>query len=201
MASAFDESDLNLVSFKNSTGQTIEYIFLSPGDSDHWGPEILGSERVLEPGDTLGFYILYPDECNTFDILAVSETGSTFNVYDYEVCDDAEEVIELVEQDLTEDPPDIEFVTIHVRNDTLALYYVFISPDDSSYWGVDYLDEDTILDMDESASFLFPVSDEATTYELLAVDEEGDEYQFSFDIDADKDDYVFPVEISDLVTE
>jgi hypothetical protein len=198
---AFDEDELNLVSFKNSTKATIEYIFLSPGDSDYWGPEILGSERVLEPGESLGFYIHYPDDCNTFDIMAVSEDGQTFMVYDYEVCDGTSEVIEIVKKDLTDDPPSMTLVTIHIRNDTLALYYVFVSPEDSAYWGVDYLDEDSILDMDESVSFLFPAEDDPASYVLMAVDEEGDEYRFKFDVDAGSDDTTFAIEISDLYVE
>lgn len=198
---AFDEDELNLVTFRNSTSSTIEYIFLSPGDSDYWGPEILGAERVLEPGQSLGFYIHYPDDCNSFDIMAVSEDGKTFMVYDYEICDDASEVIELVKKDLTDDPPSMDLVTIHIRNDTLPVYYVFVSPEDSDYWGVDYLDEDTILDMDESASFLFPVGDEPASYVVMAVDEEGDEYRFKFDVDAGSEDMVFAIEISDLYTE
>ena len=54
-AYAFDEDYLNLITFDNMTGQTIEFIFLSPGDSEYWGAEILGSERVLEDDDSLGF--------------------------------------------------------------------------------------------------------------------------------------------------
>lgn len=45
---AFDEDYLNRVTFENLTSRTIEFIFLSPGDSEYWGAEILGSERVLE---------------------------------------------------------------------------------------------------------------------------------------------------------
>ena len=102
---------------------------------------------------------------------------------------------------MTDDAPDMDFVTIHIQNDTIPVWYIFISPSDSGYWGVDYLDEYTIIEMDESVSFLFPVGSEPTDYDLLAVDEDLDEYQFSFSVDADSDDYVFPIEISDLVVE
>lgn len=197
----FDESWLNLVTFENLTRQTIEFIFLSPGDSEYWGPEILGSERVLEPGDSLGFWILYPDECNTFDIMAVGETGGTIEIYDFNICDGEEQLIEFVNKDLTDDPPDMDFVTIYIQNETVPIWYVFISPSDSSYWGVDYLDETTILDTEDYASFLFPVAEGVSEYDLLGVDESGNEYQFSFEIDEYSDEDVFTVEASDLNTE
>ena len=201
MSFGFDSDWLNLVTFENLTRQTIEYIFLSPGDSEYWGPEIMGSERVLEPGDSLGFWILYPDECNTFDIMAVGENGGTFEIYDYSICDGEEELIEFVNKDLTDDPPDMEYVTVYIQNETIDVWYVFISPSDSDYWGVDYLDEVTILETDDDVGFLFPVAEGVSEYDLLAVDEDGDEYQFSFDVDEDSDNDLFAIEVSDLVLE
>lgn len=200
-AFAFSEDHLNLVTFKNLTSRTIEFIFLSPGDSEYWGPEILGSERILERGDSLGFWILYPNECDSFDIMAIDEDGGTFVIYDYEICDGSEELIELVNKDLTEDPPDMNFVNIYIENETIDVYYIFISPSDSEMWGVDYLDETTILETEGYVSFLFPAMEDATSYDLMGVDEDGDEYQFSFDIDTESDELVFAIEISDLVTE
>jgi hypothetical protein len=195
---AFDEGELNLVSFKNTTSGTLEFIFLSPGDSDYWGPEILGSERVLESGQALGFYLHYPHECDTFDVMAVSEEGDTYVLYDHRICDGSAAVVEISDKDLTEDPPEMDFVTISIKNGTLPVYYVFISPEDSAYWGVDYLDEDSTLDMDGSASYLFPASDKTATYVVMAVDEEGDEYRFKFDIDKGSEGLTFTIEVADL---
>ena len=194
----FDEGDLNLITFSNLTRNEILYIFLSPGDSEYWGPEILGASRTLEPNGTLGFYILYPNECDTFDIMAVDDEGGTIILWDYQICDGEEELIEFVRKDLTDDPPEMDFVTVYISNDTLPIYYIFISPSDSGMWGVDYLDENTILEMDGMVGFLFPVPDESTSYDLMAVDEEADTYEFSFEVDAYSDELVFPIEIDDL---
>jgi hypothetical protein len=196
--SAFDSEDLNLVTFENLTSQTIEFIFLSPGDSEYWGPEILGSERVLEKGDNLGFFILYPNFCDTFDIMAVGADGGTIVIYDYEICDSSDELIQFVNKDLTDDPPEMDFVTIYISNDTIPVYFIFISPSDSEMWGVDYLDETTILDTEGYVSFLFPATTDAVEYDLLGIDEDGDEYQFSFDIDENSDESTWAIEISDL---
>jgi hypothetical protein len=197
-AYAFDEDYLNRVTFENLTDQTIEFIFLSPGDSEYWGPEILGSDRILEVDESLGFFIWYPNECDNFDIMAIGEDGSTFIIWDYEICDGTEELIEFVRKDLIEEAPDVDFVNVHIQNETISIYYIFLSPADSDMWGVDYLDEVTILETDEYVSFLFPATDEAIEYDLMAIDEDGDEYTFSFDIDLSSDDDVYAIEISDL---
>lgn len=197
-AFAFNPDDLNLIYFENSTGSTIEFIFLSPGDSEYWGPEILGSERILANGDILGFYILYPNACDEFDIMAIDEDEQTLIIYNYEICDTDEGYIEILPEYLTEEAPSMNFVEIHIRNETILVYYIFISPSDSEMWGVDYLDETTILDTEDSLSLVFPVGDEPTEYDLKAIDEDGDAYQFSFDVDSDSDDMVFSIEISDL---
>ncbi len=194
----FDPDYLNLVTFKNSTGATIEFIFLSPGDSDYWGPEILGSERVLESGASLGFWILYPDECNDFDVLAIDENGKAAIIYDYTVCDGRKEEIEIVRKDMRDDTPDFDFVTVYIRNETIDVWYIFISPSDSNMWGVDYLDESTVLSTNKSVGFLFPAGSDAITYDLLAVDEDMDTYRFSFEVDSSSDDSVFAIEVSDL---
>ena len=144
-AYAFDEDYLNLITFDNMTGQTIEFIFLSPGDSEYWGAEILGSERVLEDGDSLGFYIWYPNECDNFDIMAIGEDGGTYVVWDYEICDGEFELVEFVRKDLVDDAPELDFVNVYIQNETISVYYIFLSPADSDMWGVDYLDEYTIL--------------------------------------------------------
>jgi hypothetical protein len=119
-------------------------------------------------------------------------------MWDYPVCDTDDELVEIVRKDLTADAPDMEFVTIHIQNETVPIHYVFISPSDSDMWGVDYLDEQTILESDGSVSFLFPARADATEYDLMAVDEDLDTYQFSFAIDLESDELVFPVELTDL---
>lgn len=200
-ALAFDTDALNLVTFGNRTKQTIEYIYLSPGDSEYWGPEILGSTRTLEHGDSLGFYILYPNECDKFDIMAIGEDGGTFIIYDHEICDTNEEYIDIYAKNLAEDAPDIKTVEIYIQNDTVPIHFVFISPGDSEMWGVDFLDENTILEVEDQFSLLVPAGDDPTRYDLLGVDEDGDSYQFNFNIDSDSDDTVYAIEVSDLQTD
>lgn len=41
----------------NNADQTIEYIYISPIDSDSWGTDWLGDSNVLSPGDKITFNI------------------------------------------------------------------------------------------------------------------------------------------------
>ena len=52
-AFGIETSDLNRITFKNDTGYDILYLFFSPGDSDLWGADILGTTRTLDDGEVL----------------------------------------------------------------------------------------------------------------------------------------------------
>jgi hypothetical protein len=41
----------------NNADQAIEYIYISPVDSDNWGDDWLGSDQVLESGQKITFTI------------------------------------------------------------------------------------------------------------------------------------------------
>jgi hypothetical protein len=201
---AFDEDELNTITFHNETGYDIYYIFLSPGDSEYWGPEILGAEWVLQADRSLGFYIHYPDYSNTFDIMAIDDDGYTFIIWDYEISDDYPADIYFQFEDLLDEPPNLEFITLNVTNETdYSMYYVYISPEDSRMWGVDLLDENTILEPYDMLSVLVPVGKKTTTYNFLGVDEDLDEYQFDIRISPkyvdDENNIYISIEEDDLV--
>lgn len=202
-ASAFNPDELNTITFHNNTGYDIYYIFLSPGDSDYWGPEILGADRVLTAGESLGFYIHYPDYTNTFDIMAIDDDGYTFVLWDYEISDNAPAELTFEFEDLIEDPPNLELITLNLTNETVPIYLLFVSPEDSNMWGVDLLDEYTILGPDTMFSVLVPVGLSTATYNVLAVDEDLDEYIFDLHLNsryADEDGNVYEsITLDDLM--
>lgn len=196
---ALDEDELNLVSFKNGTGSEITYLYLSPEDSSYWGADLLGADRVLDNGDSLGFFIHYPDRCNEFDVMAEDDQENTFVLFGYEICDGTEEVFEFVRKDLNDEVVVTSLIEIGIRNDTpFDMMYVFISPADSRMWGADLLDENTILESGEELYFLFPDMDETVDYDFAALDEDGDIYEFSLSIGSSHDGDVVPIEMSDL---
>ncbi len=183
---AFDPSWLNNIVFFNGTSNDIEYIFLSPGDSEYWGPEILNSERVLESRSDLGFYIFYPDECNDFDILAIDSNGDSLTIFDYTICDGVEETIAFSKRDMSEEEPYFEFVTLDIYNDIeTEIYYIFVSPADSNMYGVDLLDEVTTILPGDYLSLLIPIGEGDVDYDVMAVDEYNDTYSFSYTISLD----------------
>lgn len=198
-ALAVDPDELNLITFQNRTGEDIRYIFLSPGDSEYWGSDILGSTRVLENGADLGFFIHYPDRCNEFDIYAVGTSGSAFLLYGYEICDGEEGEVRLSRGNLKNDEPDFTYTTVRLANGTdYDIWYLFFSPGDSQMWGVDQLDRETILTPGETLSVLLPVGNDEVRYDVRAVDEDEDTYTFYVEIDPGQDEHVYTIENSDL---
>lgn len=198
-AQGINPEHLNLVTVENRTGGTVEYLFLSPGDSDYWSTDILGSTRVLSDDDDLGFYIHYPNECDDFDFMAIDKDGNAFILWDYQICDGAEAVIPLYSDAMQESAPDMDLGEITIVNETgYDIHYLFFSPSDSQMWGVDQLDKDTILTTGQSVSLLLPLQEYDVSYDVQAVDEDTDTYTFSVTMDNSNDAYTVSVEPSDL---
>jgi hypothetical protein len=198
-AGAVDPDNLNLITFENRTGDDIRYIFLSPSDSIYWGSDILGSTRVLNNDQDLGFYIHYPDQCNEFDIYAISASEEAYLVYGHEICDGEEAKVRLTRSNLDEEAVAFSFTTVTIENATdYDLWYIFFSPGDSNMWGVDQLDEETILSPGEVYSVLLPISDEVVRYDVRAVDEDQDTYTFFVEIDPEREEHFYSIENSDL---
>ncbi|MBI9099273.1 MAG: hypothetical protein JEY91_12380 [Spirochaetaceae bacterium] len=200
---SFEPDYLNRVTFVNKTGADIWYVFLSPGDSGEWGFDILGSERVLEAKSSLSFYVLYPDSENNFDIMAIDEDGNTFILYDELFSDDSEIRIVITESALDDENPEMGFVEVEFENQTdYEMMYVFVSPSDSNMWGVDMMDDEQTLGSYETLSLLAPSGEETISYDVMAVDEDNDEYTFTLNVHsdyADSEDVIrIPIEYGDL---
>ncbi|EIC21410.1 hypothetical protein [Thiorhodovibrio frisius] len=77
------------VNITNNTGYTIEYLYVSPGNSDEWQDDVLGEENVLPNGST-GRVILTGYSGPIFDIRVEDNEGDTytfpaFNVKEYDL--------------------------------------------------------------------------------------------------------------------
>ncbi|MCK5199638.1 MAG: hypothetical protein KAR21_14860 [Spirochaetales bacterium] len=197
---AFDPGWLNSIEFLNETGNDIEYVFMSPGDSEYWGPEILGPDRVLESWDNLGFYIFYPDECNDFDILAIDSNDNSLYIYDYTICDGTEETIAFSKRDMAEEESYFDFMTLDIYNEIeTEIFYLFVSPADSNMYGVDLLDEYTTILPGEYLSLLIPIGEDEVDYDVMAVDEYNNTYSFTYTISIEYGyEQVVAVEMSDI---
>ncbi len=196
-AVALEPSALNQITIVNRTGYDFVYLFFSPGDSDHWGPDILGSTRILDDGKKATFYVSYPDASNAFDILVIDEDGDAYLIRDYEITDGVRGVLEVTLEHFEGVYKLPELVTVHLRNDTFTdIYFLFFSPGDSRMWGIDLLDARTILGADETFSFLVPVTD-TTRFDFQGADEDGDIYTFWVELSPGLWEYTFPIEVSD----
>jgi hypothetical protein len=183
-AFAFDPDELNRITFQNTTGGKIEMIFLSPGDSRFWGPDIVGADYYLKNGATIGYYVHYPEKSFMFDIMATDEKGNKFEVRDFVMTDGKEASVKLTPGSLKAAAPDFTLATVHIENNSgLEVQYLFVSPSDSNAWGVDLLDEETTIADGNEHSFVLAVGKDKVKYNLMAVDENGDEYQFNITVD------------------
>ncbi|MGA2973866.1 MAG: hypothetical protein ABSF77_00980 [Spirochaetia bacterium] len=199
---AFDPDELNKITFQNTTGTKIEMIFLSPGDSDYWGPDIIGADYVLKDSSSIGYYVHYPEKSFKFDIMATDDQGNKFELRDLVLTDGKEGTVKLTRKSLNSAAPDFTLATIHLENDTgHELQYLFLSPNDSKAWGVDLLDEDTTLADGDTHSIVLPVGKQKVKYNLMAVDENNDEYQFDMSIDPNKGkEFTWSIDATDLQT-
>ncbi len=178
---AFDMNELNVINFYNDTGAEVYYIFLSPGDSNYWGPELLGTYRTLEDQETISYYIHYPDACSSFDIMIIDENNDTYIIWDFEICDDDEAWVWIDSDSLDETYEIPEFINFTISNETsYEILSVFISPADSDMWGVDFLDYQTTLMPGDYFEVLVAVEDTEIKYNVLAIDEDQDSYMFNY---------------------
>ena len=53
----------------NASDYVIEYIYVSPSDSNHWGPDLLGGD-VLYPDEEITIHNL---DCDYYDVMVVDE--------------------------------------------------------------------------------------------------------------------------------
>lgn len=199
-AEAIDPANLNRVTFVNNTGYDIAYLFFSPGDSDYWGADILGTTRTLDDGEKVGFYVHYPDTTNAFDFLAIDEDGDAYIIWEYEITDGESAVIEVTLADLEGGYDLPARATVSFVNETgYDIWYVFFSPGDSKMWGIDMLDDETILEPEETLSLYVPVTDVATRYDFHGVDADEDAYEFWVELSDARSEYTYAIEFSDIV--
>ena len=199
-AFAFDPDELNKITFTNATGTKVEMIFLSPGDSKYWGPDIIGADYFVKDGGSVGYYVHYPDKSFKFDIMATDDKGNKFEVRDFVMTDGKEATVKLTRKSLNQEAPDFTLATVHIENNTgHELQYLFVSPNDSDAWGVDLLDEDTTVADGDQHSFVLAVGKDKVKYNLMAVDDNHDEYKFNMTIDPKaKKEFTWSIDPGDL---
>ena len=78
------QAEKNSVTVKNKSDWEIHQFFLSPVDTDKWGPDQLG-EEVISTGDT---FTLNGIPCDSYDVMLVDEDGDECVVPEVDICGD-----------------------------------------------------------------------------------------------------------------
>jgi hypothetical protein len=172
--------DLNTVTVINRTGETLAYLFVSPGDSKSWGPDLLGASYVFEPDTSFKFNVHYPDNSNRFDTLAVATSGQYYELRGVEIVDGQAKTI-TIDRALRKGEREFKMSPVEVLNRTqYDLLYLFFSPADSKMWGADLLNltNTGVLKAGGTFTFLLPTNPAEKSYRVCAVDEDGDTYTF-----------------------
>jgi hypothetical protein len=193
---AFDPDELNTVTVVNKTGKEGYYLYVSPGDAEVWGADLLDAYTSLENGDEHRFMIHYPDTTNNFDFMLVAEDGSSFTKWDVPITDGEPVKIVFTVKDKSGDK-DMPNVEITLRNKTgFELYNIFFSPEESDMWGPDILRADVTLEDGDTYSFNVPVSSQKK-YNVMVIDEDYDTYRFNVVLKPDSP-ATYSVTIDDL---
>lgn len=86
---SFAQAQKSNVTIKNRSDWSIQNLFLSPVDTDDWGPDQLGDE-VIGTGDT---FTLTGVPCDSYDVRLVDEDGDECIVAEVDICSDGGWVI------------------------------------------------------------------------------------------------------------
>lgn len=141
----------------NNSDAEICYLYISPADSDSWGPNWMGKDTTIPAGNTrtfqvpLGDYDLRADDCdhNTLETqfnIAVEASGIAWTVTGGEGRGSASLTL--------------------VNGSEWEVCYVYISPSTSDSWGEDWLGAEESIHPGESRTFYL----EAGSYDLRADD-------------------------------
>jgi len=181
---AFNSDDLNEITILNSTGYTLMTVVLSPADSDSWGPEILGQDNPLEDGESITYYLSYPQDSFDYKIMAQDEEGTEYQVDGSTSSEDDSATVEITEGDTVDTASDYTLVKVSVTNKTgREIDHLFLSPADSDASGVDVLGEDTTLDDGDTFVIAVPGHEGAVDYNLMAIDSHDGEYDEDVTVD------------------
>lgn len=191
---------LREVTVENRTGFDLHFLYFSPGDSDLWGPDILGSRGVLSRGETARFFVSLPGTGERFDLLAMGRARNAYELRDLRVPGGGPSRIVLRFDHFSGIGPSFAHARIQLRNllpETIR--YTFFSPTDSGAWGVDLLGGQRVLGPGSTLEFLVPVARFRTGYDVLAVGASGRWYRFGVEVSRSRDFYLWEIEPADAV--
>jgi|GEM_PF-591267 len=126
---------------QNNSDEDIWYVYLSPSEDTTWGPDQLGSS-ILWAGDSHDFYVTP----GTYD-LRLDSTGNETLYTEFGININADQVWPYTGSDSGGgggggSEGDIRFTIVNRSGQDI--WYVYISPVESDYWGSDWLGTDIL---------------------------------------------------------
>lgn len=73
------------VTIKNKSDWSLTHFFLSPTETEEWGPDQLGEETIIETGGT---FTLTGIPCDSYDVRLLDEDGDECVVAGVDICAD-----------------------------------------------------------------------------------------------------------------
>ncbi|MBO0931419.1 hypothetical protein [Fibrella aquatilis] len=81
-AKTVQQTDKKTIHIKNTTNFTVDQIFISPDNEDHWGDDILDDDELLAPGESIDVEV----DCGKWDVKLIAEDKSECKVEDITLC-------------------------------------------------------------------------------------------------------------------
>ncbi len=183
---AISPDDFNKITFINNLAseKNIEYLFFSPGDSQFWGPDVLEKNNAIAKGKKQTAYVFYPDTNAVFDFMAVDSDGMIYEINNVQIQDGKEKIVSITDRQITKrNLSSLPMAEVIVVNNTKRnIDFAFFAPADSKIWGLEILNSSRSLKEDEEVSFLVLLAGEHFDMELMALGENGKEYQRTISI-------------------
>jgi len=186
--------DNNSVTIRNGTGRSLDYLFVSPGDSRYWGANVLGAQGSLGIGGEKRLEVGYPSPCAELDVAGGTRDGSSWAVVGRRICDGRAALVVLTAGDAADEPPFEPFVAVEFENGTgRAIRELYFTPGDSGIWGVDHLAGGSGLAPGASVTLWLPTPDGAVDFGVRAADDAGASYSFAVAVDDEQERLVFEI--------
>ena len=80
---ASQHTDKKTIKIKNTTKFSVDEIFISPDEEDHWGDDIMDEDEVLKPGEVIDVEV----DCGKWDVKLVADDESECKIEDVTLCE------------------------------------------------------------------------------------------------------------------
>ncbi len=177
-AVGFEPDSLSLLAVENETGYDIIALYLFPAEGDYSGPDLLTDGRFIPQGEEESFFLYFEEAASfgRFDLLAVDTEGYQYRLHELEASIGKPVTVKFTVRHHVPLPPPVDTVDIAVENSTVPIFFLFMRPPESEWWGASVLGVQDMLISGQTLILSVPTLGAAVPYEILAVDEDFDEY-------------------------